>query len=73
MINADVRGELRVRAIGADGAALPGFDFDDCAPIKGDSPSHEIRWRGNIATLSEKPLQLEFRLADAHLYAVEVS
>jgi hypothetical protein len=72
-VNADVRGELRMRVLDANGVTVPGFDFADCTPIHGSSIEHEIVWRKGFASLSDKPVQLEFQLKDAHLYGLEVS
>src|SRR5262249_27960099 len=45
-VNADVKGELRVRVLDPTGAALPGFDAADCTPVRGDSLAHAIQWKG---------------------------
>jgi hypothetical protein len=71
-INADVKGEMRVRLLDANGAALPGFDFADCEVIHGDSLAHPVRWRGDAATLAGKVASIEFQLQDARLFAFDV-
>jgi hypothetical protein len=67
-VNAKVAGELRVRVVGEDGAALPGFDFADAAALQGDSVAHPVRWKGNFGSLRGKPVRLEFDLQDTKLY-----
>ncbi len=67
-VNAEVAGELRVRILGEHGRPLPGFDFDDCRPIRGDSPGHEVRWANGAALPMGAPVHLEFRVQDGRLY-----
>lgn len=71
-INADIEGELRVRALDASGAAIDGFDAADCTPVRGDSLRHEIRWKRPLAALRGTPVQFEFALRDGKLYAFEL-
>ena len=72
-VNADARGgEIRVRATAADGQPLPGFTFDDCAPITADSLDAPVAWKNSVSELSGKFLRLEFSLQNAKLYAFGV-
>ncbi|MBI3921579.1 MAG: hypothetical protein HY318_09200, partial [Armatimonadetes bacterium] len=66
--NANVEGELLVRVLDEKGRPLKGLDWDDCKPIQGDSVSHPVQWKGPIASLRGKPVQLEFRLQKTQLY-----
>jgi len=72
-VNAVVRDELRVRVTDADGALLPGFDWADCAPVRGDSVAHPVRWTGNPTRLLGAPVRLEFRLRQGELYGFDVA
>jgi hypothetical protein len=72
-VNADVKGEFRVRVLDHNGAAIRGFDTTDCAPVQGDSLAHEIGWKQPLASLQGKPLRLEFTLKDARLYGFELT
>ncbi len=72
-VNADVKGELRVRLLDASGKPLGGFDFDDCRPMQGDSLAHKVNWKGNLATLTDKPIQIEFLLRNARLFAFDLT
>jgi hypothetical protein len=71
-VNADVKGSLRARILDQNGAAMGGFDSVDCTPVQGDSLKHSITWRQSLASLQNKPVQLEFVLNDAQLFAFEL-
>lgn len=71
-VNADVAGELRVRVLDARGAPIPGFDAADCNPVRGDSLRHRVEWKQPLVSMKDKPVQLEFALVDARLYALEL-
>ncbi len=70
-INAKVDGRLAVRLVDLAGNPIPGFDGDDCNPIRGDSVAHAVRWRKPLAELRDKPVRIEFRLQKAQLYGFE--
>ena len=72
-VNAVVRGELKVRLVDGTGSALPGFDWEDCAPVRGDSLAHRVGWRGGAALPASKPVSLEFSLHEGELHAFDVS
>jgi hypothetical protein len=72
LVNAEVAGELRIRLFDAAGAPIPGLDTADCAPIRGDSLRHAVAWQRPLASVAGKPVQLEFVLRDARLYAFEL-
>ena len=71
-VNANVRGELKVRVLDERGQPLPGFDLTDMQPLKGDAVAHRVRWQGSEASLQGRPVRLEFHLQDADLYAFEL-
>ena len=72
-VNADIAGgELRARVLDVGGAAVQGFDAADCEPARGDSLAHELRWKRPLAELRGRPLQFEFVLRDAKLYAFQL-
>jgi len=71
-LNAKVDGRLQVRLVDVAGRPIPGFDADDCQPIRGDSVAHPVRWAKPLAELRDKPLRIEFRLKDAQLFAFEL-
>jgi hypothetical protein len=71
-VNAKVEGELRIRIVDPSGKALPGFDWADCEPIRGDSIRHAVRWKGDLASLQGKPVHVEFSLRNAHLFGFDL-
>jgi len=71
-VNARVKGMLRVRLTGHDGAALPGFDWVEISRASGDSVAHTIAWTGDLASLCEKPVRIEFELKQAELCGFDV-
>ena len=72
-INAKVDGELRVRVLDEAGKPVAGLDWSDCEPIRGDSVHHIVRWKGDAAALSGKPLRLEFSLNSGRLYGFNLT
>lgn len=74
-VNAQVsptEGELRVRVLDNSGKPYPGFDWEDCPPIKGDRVDHPVAWRGAGTPLSGKPVRFEFRLRNATLWSMDL-
>jgi hypothetical protein len=72
IVNADIRGQMRVRLLRANGKPVPGYDWDDCTPVKGDSLSHEASWRGAREKLPTSVVSLEFKLVNAELYGFDM-
>ena len=71
-LNAKVEGHLRVRLLDGAGKPLPGFDAADAQPIRGDGLALPVRWKGSLATLRGKPVQIEFALRNAQLYGFDL-
>jgi hypothetical protein len=71
-VNASVNGELRVRIVDEARRPFAGFDWDDAAPLRGDSIALPVRWKGDLASVRGKPVRLEIQLRDARLYALEL-
>jgi hypothetical protein len=72
-LNAKVDGEARARFRDISGKPLPGFDWQDCAPIRGDSLAHPVRWKRPLATLRGKPVRLEITARAAQLYGFDLT
>lgn len=72
-VNADARGELRVALCDSTGGFVEGFSFADCQPLKGDSAAHPVTWKGNVASLGGRDLQLVFSLRDSTVYSFTVN
>jgi hypothetical protein len=68
---------LRISADGRAGAIrvavvdTPGFELDQCHPIRQDVTDQEINWNGraSFAALKGKTVRLKFELDSAKLYA----
>jgi len=71
LVNADVHGDLRVRVLDAAGEALPGFDWEDCEAVRGDSLAHVVRWTCPQKDLRGRPIRFEFALRRGDLYGFE--
>lgn len=71
-VNANVDGELRARILDEAGKPLKGFNWMDCTTIRGDSLTHPVRWKGDLASLRGKPVQLEFALRQGKFYGFEL-
>jgi len=65
-------GQLRVRLLDAAAKPYAGFDWGDAAPVWGDRVNHPIAWKGTLADLRDKPVQFEFKLAEADLYSFDL-
>ena len=66
LVNAEVAGELRVRVCDERGMPIDGFDSPDCAPLRGDSLRHPVRWNRPLAALRRRPIRLEFTARAMH-------
>jgi hypothetical protein len=71
-VNARVDGHLRVRLLDAAGKPIPGFDWDDCGLIHGDSVEHAVRWKGHMSAPRAAPLSVEFSFRNARVYAFDL-
>jgi hypothetical protein len=70
-VNARVPGELRVRVVRPTGEPVRGFDWNDCAPVRGDGVALPVRWTGDVQGVAGKPVRLEFRLREGRLFGFE--
>lgn len=71
-VNADVRGELRIRLLDSKGEVIPGFDWQDCVSINGNSICHEVLWHDCRLLPSEGCISLQFLLRDTDLYSFDI-
>ena len=63
---------MRIRVVGESNLPLDHFFWRDCAPVRGDSTAHRIRWKeGELASLEGTPIVLEFQFNRASLYAFQ--
>jgi hypothetical protein len=73
VVNANVRGDLQLRILDKDGKPVAGFGKGEAGAVKGDSTAHRIQGKAPLAELKGQPVQFEFLLRDAELYAFELS
>lgn len=72
-VNARILGEMRVRVTDGRGCPMPGFDWNDGVPVRGDPLSYKLAWRkADAFSLCARPVRLEFRLSRAELYALGI-
>ena len=68
-VNANVVGEMRVRLVDTSGSPLNGFDWVN---IEGDDIAHKVEWKGDLSSLGDQPVQIEFQLKDAQLFGFDL-
>lgn len=70
-VNADVKGELRVEVVEADGRPVQGFQAEECRPIRADSVRHVISWerQANLEPLKGREVRLRISLKQGSLYS----
>ena len=66
-------GSARIQVLGDDGKPIKGFSFADCKPITSDSICAPVRWKQPLSAIAGKPVTLEFKLLNAHLYGFELT
>lgn len=73
-LNADAsRGEIRIQITDATGKAVPGFDFEDCRPVRSDSLSAPVSWGAPLASLDGRPVKMAFSLRKASLFGFSLT
>jgi hypothetical protein len=86
ILNADVApgGRIRMQVRNLNNDILPGFSFDDCAPLIGDGIALPVRWLINqngqmkpaagmdLTRLDNQTVRIEFELTNAKLYGFDV-
>ena len=68
-VNANVRGEGRVRLLDSKRKPLDGFGWIE---FKGDSIEHTIQWNSGLASVSGTVVHLEFQLRDSQLFGFDL-
>ena len=64
----------RVQVVDTSGTPLPGMAFADCKPITRDSLNAPIEWNSQtLSQVREKPVQLQFSIRNASLFAFELT
>jgi len=70
-VNANARYEMRVRLVDANGQVMQGFDWTDCMPVRGDSVSHRVTWKGDPKLPQKKSARIEFFISNTELYGFD--
>ncbi len=70
----DGKGQLRVEVLDEKAKVIPGYAASDCVPLTGDSPAHQISWKGNqdLSALRGRTVRLRFILSNGRLYSFRV-
>jgi len=71
-VNADIRGEMRIRLLRDNGKPIRGYDWKDCQPLKDDSIAHKVNWADARVKLRPNTVRLEFKFVSAKLYGFAV-
>lgn len=70
-LNADAqRGEVTFALAEADGRPITGFDFTDCQPLCQDSTAFPLRWSGQAAVPTDRPVVIRLRFKNTRLYSL---
>lgn len=73
-INASLEtdGEIQAAWLDAEARPIPGFTWEDCLPIRGDSTAHAVTWkdRRTAAELVNSVVHLSVRARRARLYSI---
>jgi hypothetical protein len=73
-LNVDAAGgEIRLQILDANGSPLPGFTYADCRPVAGDFLDAPISCTRPFDELRGLPVQLEFTLRYARLFAFSLT
>ena len=74
LLNAQVRGELRVEILDENNQPFPGYSAADCRPIRSDEHRRSVLWKGrsNLDGLAGKSVRLRFHLKDGDLYSFKL-
>ena len=71
-VNVDgTNGELRASLCTEDGNPIPGYELEDCVPVKENNTRQLVTWRDRdkLDEFQNKPVRLKFHLNKARLYA----
>ena len=70
IVNADAsEGRLAVAVLDGHSCVLPGYEREDCQPVRTDSVRHRIQWKNRDRLETGTSLKLRFHLDRARLYS----
>ena len=66
-------GYIKVEVVDENGETIPGYSFDDCDLIYGDSLDRRVTWKGNadMSQLVGRSIKLKFKMYEADLYSLK--
>jgi len=68
-LNARIEGQIKVALLDVEGKPIPGYDYGDCKPLKGDNVRHRVAW-GAKKLPEHKALRIKLQMEGATLYAM---
>jgi hypothetical protein len=71
-INAEIRGELRLRVLDQQGEPIAGFRENEIDAVRGNSTAHLVKTRAELTELKGRPIQFEFSLRNGELFGFEL-
>ncbi|MGB9677568.1 MAG: hypothetical protein ACPLZ9_03020 [Candidatus Ratteibacteria bacterium] len=71
-VNAKINGYIKVEITDVSGNVIPGFEFENSIPLKGDSIFHKCRWKSNpnLSSIIEKDIRFKIKAYDATIYSL---
>lgn len=70
-VNANVKGQLRVRVLDGQGRAIAGLG--ESRPVSGDSLEHPVMWEKPLASIANRNVRFEFILTSGDLFAFDLA
>jgi len=69
----DKEGSVRYHEFEGDAGPFPGFSYDDCRPVAGDSNQHKITWKGgSLGRFRGQSVRLRLRARQATIFAFQI-
>ena len=69
-INANIVGEIKIRLLDEAGNPLKGFDW---LSLGGDNIAHPLNWQGDLKSLKDKTIRIEFKMQFAQLFGFDLN
>ena len=74
-LNANVKGELKVELLDANGLVIPGFSKSDCNVVSGDNVAYNVTWKNNktLTSLRDSVIKVKFYVTDGEIFSFWIS
>jgi hypothetical protein len=70
-LNAAVRGRMQAAIADLNGKPLPGFEYENCREVKGDSQRHVVAWsERSPGELRGKPVRVRLQMENTSFYSL---